>query len=157
MIEKNGFSLIEMMVVIVLIIMLASLTTLGLMQWSSNAKINEYRDMILSDIQFARSKSITSVPYAIVFSNSNYLLCQLNDTNNNLQRDNGETYTTIKTVQLPNGMTMTYNNGTELWFDRKGLPRTSNWALGMGTITITYDNLTRTITISSTGKIQYEQ
>ena len=156
MTEKKGFTLIELLIVMALIGTLTGIAALGLMQWKYNSTINEYRDLVLADLEFARSKSITSVPYVIVPGNGSYLLGQLNDTNNNLQKDPGENYNIIKTELLPNGLTIQYSNGQQLWFDRKGIPRTSNWALGMGTITIQYQGLNRTITVSSSGRIQYE-
>jgi len=43
-----------------------------------------------------------------------------------------------------------------LWFDRKGIPRCSNWGLGMTTINVTMSGRTKEVWIDRAGRTRYE-
>lgn len=43
-----------------------------------------------------------------------------------------------------------------LWFDRKGIPRCSNWGLGLTTLTFSIAGKTKTVSIDRAGRVRYE-
>ena len=72
-------------------------------------------------------------------------------------------------VALSTNVKVSKTGTDELWFDRKGIPKSSSWLLGNPTFTIWYDadgggtingnesDTSKTIIISDTGRIQYEK
>lgn len=180
---QAGYSLVEMLVVIAIASVLISIATIGFSQFITNSKLNEYRDNLLSYIQEARTRSITSMPYGIVFAANSYQFVMLKDgrcstttatacnidsdcpsgevcNSGNFQWDSVDSSVTVNNVSLGN-YTLTWNgcsNVTDhtLWFDRKGIGRCVDWSYGMGTITITSGSMSKTLVIDSTGKVKYE-
>ncbi|MBI4685720.1 MAG: prepilin-type N-terminal cleavage/methylation domain-containing protein [Nitrospirae bacterium] len=69
-------------------------------------------------------------------------------------------------VTMSTNVRISLSTGTELWFDRKGKPRTDSWTPLNGTLRVWYDNngdsayttgeQTKTIRIGNGGRIQYE-
>jgi prepilin-type N-terminal cleavage/methylation domain-containing protein len=71
------------------------------------------------------------------------------------------------TATLSTNVKVSKTGTDELWFDRKGIPKSSSWGIGNTTFTIWYDangngaadadESSQTIIISETGRIQYEK
>ncbi|MFA4829018.1 MAG: prepilin-type N-terminal cleavage/methylation domain-containing protein [Thermodesulfovibrionales bacterium] len=156
---EKGVTLVELMVVITILAVMLAFATLSMVGMSRGAKLNEARDQLLADIQDAKLKSISGVPHAIVVSSTSYTVSKLKADDANLIKDNAADVdgTPVSTVSLPSGMTITGPGASELWFDRKGIPKSSSWGFGNCTFTLTKDGETRTIKISQTGRVQYEQ
>jgi prepilin-type N-terminal cleavage/methylation domain-containing protein len=161
--KMKGFTLIELIIVISVIGIVSVIAPVGIDWWLSETRLTEARDKLLADLEFVRRQSITGEPHGIFFYTNKYEIRHLDDTNDNFVRDAGESAFLFPgsdgTIELMSDVTIAWNScsgGNELWFDRKGIPRCNNWALGMGTITITKDSRTKGLVINRTGKIKYE-
>jgi len=73
----------------------------------------------------------------------------------------------LNTYNFPSGMIIGWtrqtsasecSNATDvlLWFDRKGVPRCSNWGLGMTTLDLTLSGKTKSVVIDRAGRVKYE-
>ncbi len=170
----RGFTLLELMIVTAIIGILATLATLDAVSWYRESRLTESRDKLLADIEDAKLKSIAGVPHAIIVdgggsgTGTRYFVCSLNDTNGDFAKTTGETSTTLLTVDLPPSEKINVNGGDdELWFDRKGIPRTSGWGVLGQTATIWYDangngvcdsgEPIRKVVLSNSGRVQYEK
>ena len=182
---QAGYSLVEMLVVIAIASVLLSIAAIGFYDFITNSQLNEYRDNILSYVQEARTRAITSVPHGIVFASNRFQFVRLKDgrcsttstTECNADSDcptgevcnsgdfmydypAGEPSVLLNNVLVGNYV-LSWNgcsllSDTTLWFDRKGIPRCIDWSYGAGTITITAGSRSKTLVIDSTGKVKYE-
>jgi len=198
--KNSGVTLVELLIVIAIIGIIAALVTIDTGWFQKDARLTEARDKLLADIEEIKLKSITTVPHGIIVSGStstSYAVVQLKDyrcsnsdttacledsdctspgtctVTGNLKRDTGEAYATIVTQTVSSNAKIKVNlgGGTELWFDRKGVPRTSSWATLGREFTVWYDDdedndfasdstsdePRKTITISVAGRVKYEQ
>lgn len=168
--EIKGLTLIELVIVLAIIGIIAAFTTVEVSWWMRDSRLNEYRDRLLADLEDAKLKSVAGVPYGMFPTANGYEVRVLTDTDDDFQRDTGESaasFTPPVTVNLPTNYLLDWNNGAELWFDRKGIPRNSTWGYGVGTFTLWYDKngdgspdadeQKKTIVIDSAGRIKYEQ
>lgn len=86
----------------------------------------------------------------------------------NLRREAGESLDLLETHDTGNLVRLAWSRSSdvvepctgtgddELWFDRRGVPRCSNWGLGMSRITLSAGSTTMDVTLTRPGKIQYE-
>lgn len=183
--NNSGVTLIELIIVIAIIGIIVLFATVDTAWVQRDARVSEARDRLLADVEEAKLKSLAQVPHAIVIvSASSYKMVKLNDTNNNFKKDTSgtpETTTDIanSTVTLSTNVKVGLTSGTEFWFDRKGVPRTTNWGINGNTFRVWYDEIAngvidwtevgaldnenkcnepcRLIIISNTGRIQYEK
>jgi len=166
----RGFTLMELMVVISIIAIISVFAALNATSFIRDSRVTESRDLLLSDLEEIKLKSLAGAPHAVIVvggSGTSYLVSRLTDSNNDFARNAGETWTTLRTQTLPLNVKAALNGGDELWFDRKGIPRTAAWATMGRTFTLWFDangNNTadagepvRKITLSAGGRIQYEK
>ncbi len=166
----KGYTLIELFLVIIIIAILATFAMLNTAEWIRDANVKEARDMVIADIESIKLKSMSGLPHAILVSggtNTLFTVNQLIDTDGNFAKNGTETSSVERTETLPRRVKINNSSGEELWFDRKGVPRSSTWGESGTTIKIWYDTNnnntpdadepTRYITISFHGRIQYER
>lgn len=176
--KQAGFSLVELLITVALMGIIFAIAALSMTSMSRTAKLNETRDQLLADIEDVKLKSIAGTPRAVFVlegADSSYSLRALPANDANLQKDPADAASiiTLSTVTLPANMKVDLNgavdgtsNSTELWFDRKGVPRTNLWGILGRTLTVWYDadndnvldpgEPSKTITLSNAGRVKYE-
>lgn len=176
--NRTGVTLIELIIVIAIIGIIVLFATIDTAWFQRDARVTEARDRLLADIEDVKLKSLAQVPHAVFITcaGASYTVRRLTDANSNFKKDSGEGDDVLLTVSLStsSNVKVRYNTtctpgvGTsELWFDRKGIPKSSSWGIGNRTFTIWYDadgdnnidddETNKTIIISDTGRIQYEK
>lgn len=191
---RGGYSLVEVLTVIVIVSILAALASLGVYETIREGTLSRERDTLLANIEEAKARSISSRPSGIQFvdggasyqiiamrgecANTAPVKLCITDTDctasgsfcslGNFRYD-GTTgkIQVLSTHELGNGVTVSWNRVTSagecssaadklLWFDRKGVPRCTNWGLGMSTLTVTMGGRSKTVIIDSAGRTRYE-
>ncbi|MFZ3121766.1 MAG: prepilin-type N-terminal cleavage/methylation domain-containing protein [Thermodesulfovibrionales bacterium] len=199
--NRTGVTLVELIIVLAIIGIVALFVTMDVSWFMRDTRVAESRDRLLADIEDVKLKSLAQVPHAIVIvSATSYKMVKLNDRGRcstttttacfqdsdcpggetcdlsyrNFKKDSGETTSDIanSSVTLSTNVKISGPAGNELWFDRKGIPKSSSWLLGNTTFTIWYDTNgngaftgstdddnepRKTIIISNGGRIQYEK
>ncbi len=67
----SGFTIIELVVVLAIVAILISIAGIWAVSFIADATLSQMRDQLLQNIEEARSRSITSVPYGIEFNSAN--------------------------------------------------------------------------------------
>ncbi len=163
----RGFTMVELMVVISIIAIVATFAALNAASWLREARVGESRDLLVSDLEWIKLRSMAGVPHAVFVAggtSTSYSLQKLTDADSNFMRDIGESTTALRYIALPQNVKISLNGGDELWFDRKGVPRTGVWGVIGRTFTLWYDangnnavdggEFKREIVLSSGGRIQ---
>jgi len=66
----SGFTLIELLVVLTIMGIIIVIVSMNSVNFITDATLSQMRDQLLDNIEEARSRSITSVPYGIQFNNA---------------------------------------------------------------------------------------
>ncbi len=137
--KKDGFSFIELVVVVAILIILLSIATPMLMKYLKEYKVEEEISNIYSSLSSQRFKSMNSgIPHGIVFNSpTQYTVFTFNDKNYNLEFDGVQEEKNAKTIYLKYPL-RGLNAGTVILFDINGIVKTSNWASGTFTMYINY-------------------
>ena len=178
--RNDGVTLVELIIVIAIIGIIVLFATIDTAWFQRDARVTEARDRLLANLEEQKLKSLTRYPHGITVPNvtnaTSYTLVKLSDAAGaDFKRDAGDTSSIENLpaapenpVSLPTNVRMELTGtSTEIWFDRKGVPRTSSWTTLNTIIRIWYDadgdgvrdsdEITKRIDIENGGKIQYEQ
>lgn len=122
------------------------------------ASVNAYRLVRLADSGFCSATTTTSCDCTDGCSNAcpGGEICLFGD----FRRAGTESIFEVSAANLKPGVQITRSNACgdgELWFDRKGVPRCSDWnTLGFSTISFTSGGNTMRITLDRSGRVRYE-
>jgi len=177
--RNDGVTLVELIIVIAIIGIIVLFATIDTAWFQRDARVTEARDRLLANLEDMKLKSLTRYPHGITFPNltnaTSYTLVKLSDAAGaDFKRDSGDTASIENLpaapenpVNLPTNVRIRFSDSTELWFDRKGVPRTATWTVINRILFIWYDadgdgvqdadEITKRIDVENGGKIQYEQ
>lgn len=163
--KVRGFTALELLIVIALVVILSSFVFLWLRNLVLNQKLKATADSLMSLYQTARTYSMTgrsqigvggdwqSRPWGVYITGNTYILFE--DANYNCNYDSGEA---IKTLQADPSVNLQPAVGCNvIVFDKKGYPRNSSCGVGPCSITLqSTAGYRRTVYIDRFGRIRYE-
>jgi type II secretion system protein H len=148
--KNKGFSLVEMMVVVVVMAILATIAVPGFNNYMAQRRVSGAANQLFTDFMSARMQAIGQNNNVIVQLTSSTGYTIIRDLNGNGAVDAGETgpaksissdyYDVTFTSSTPSTDPVFYPNGT--------------LKPGLGTITVSNSSATKTITISTAGRIK---
>jgi len=152
-----GFSIIELLIVIAIISILMAVGISQYTKYKADRELMRQANMLMDEINWIKSQSISKEPHGIVITVSNYTLFKDLDGDCN--------YSAGEEIKDENGNPKVYNfesgitssTTQTIVFDRKGYPRDTNCGLGQMSITLS-NNLghKKLICISRYGRIKIE-
>ena len=174
--NRTGVTLVELLIVIAIIGIIVLFATIDTAWFQRDARVTEARDRLLAAIEDVKLKSLAQVPHAVFITcaGTSYTVRKLTDANSNFKKDSSEGDNVLSTVSLSTSTNVkvrynpTCTPGTdvsELWFDRKGIPRNDSWLTPNRTLTVWYDEngdnaytgeQAKQISVDNGGRILYE-
>jgi len=143
--KQSGITLIEIMTVIAIAAVLASIAIPSVVGWLPKYRMVNAGDELLSTLQACRIRAVrenADVVIALDFANDSYTAFV--DTSGNGLREAGER--SVKTAQMPPGIDLQDGTlGNTVTFNRRGFP-----AAG-GTVVVNNGSQTRTINLTLAG------
>ncbi len=136
--RQKGFSLLELLTILAILIILSGLAISSMTKWLNKAKAKVVAEQLVSDIQWARSLSLKYGSITMVFSSNKY----------EIRTSSG---TVLKTVSMPDGLSLSENFGSSLDFMSNSLPEEN------GTITISGFGKVYKVIVNLNGGVSLEE
>ncbi len=151
--RQHGFTLIEVLISVFIIIMVTTIITVSLSRYTRTQSLNGATRLVVSEIEDARSRTLSSQgssQYGVFFDDNRVVLFQ-GDSYDSGAATNEETVLDTR-VEITD-VTLT-GGGSAMIFERLSGETTHN---GTIEIALTSDALImRTITVQKTGLVSYE-
>lgn len=145
LVKKNGLTIIELLVVVAIIILLASVVLPSFKDFREDRVLKSATEDVLATLDRAHSQTLSSLEsstYGIHFESDKMVVFK-GDTYSESDPDNSEI--SIQSPATISDISLT-DDAVDVYFSRlKGLPSVS------GTITISTNSLSKVITVSPTG------
>ena len=149
--KVRGFSVFELLVVIVIIAILGSVAFIGLRNMVLRERLYSATTQVVNDLKEVQFRSMSSnATWGIRFfaNQSQYRIFSIQSGCRDVSPIN------IIDKSLPPGVKV--NNSYYVVFDRRGYPLNYSCGLGMGNVTVQNDYGSRVITVDRFGRIRYE-
>ena len=158
--DQQGFSLIELIVIIGIISILVVVAVPNFTDWRNDQNLKAAAREAVSSFQFARLEAArrdTTVTLRVTTGAGGVGKCtvfvdngQGGGTANNGQREGGEPL--LREMTVPKGITLTSSTLTTYQLNARGF--TVNGSAGAGTITLTDGKRSYTVTLTAAGGVQ---
>lgn len=152
----NGFTIFELLIVIAIMVILASMAIIGYTKFIENQRLKNCTDYLINYLETAKRYSISGKDgyvWGVDIETDRFILFK--DINQNCSIDSNEAYETLLFSSICPSVVVT--NPASIIFDKRGVPR--NAICGLGAVNIVLTNTigtTRTVFIDTLGRIRYE-
>lgn len=145
--KGSGFTLMEVMVVMAIIGILASISVPNFRNYMIQRRLNGATRQIMSDLMYARMQAVSqNNKFRVIFNGDGKQYTILDDNNDNDNADSGE-QTVVKNIQT-DYPDVTFSSNNNPIFSPRGT------ASSLPTITLTNSGGTKTITVAITGRVK---
>lgn len=148
--KDSGFTITELIVVIAIMAILASIAVPSVVGWLPNYRMSSATDELLSTLWLAQRRAVkenTDVAIDFDFANDSYVVCVVTSDNGNC--DAGEQI--VKSVQMPGGIDLAFVDLGNFQFDRRGFPTDIPNNPVSGNISISNSTTTQIINMTLAG------
>jgi type IV fimbrial biogenesis protein FimT len=155
MLRNKGFTLIELMIVIAIFAVIATVITPAFLSWRDQSKVRGDAVNLRASFEMAKLRAIKhNTNVVVLFPNTTSYQVFI-DTNNNGARDAGETLLADRSLKA--GVAITNNTfvGSDMAFNPRGMANGPN---STGTITMTSPGGKQySVVVSSFGRVRMER
>ena len=152
----KGFSLIELLIIISIISTLMAFSVNWYIKYEQDRRLTETANSLVADLQWAKEHSISGDNLYGVYidiNNKNYVVFKNLDLGCSFNAQNES----LRTRDLPNGLSFDNTQSVTFLFDRRGYPLSSSCGFGASTIILkNRNNLKKNIIVSRYGRIRVE-
>ncbi len=156
--RNSGFTIVELMIVVVIIAILGAVSGPPIMHWIEDSKLQSAQVNLRSDLQMAKTQAIKEkIPIGVRFETDKYIIFFDDGTGSGAIRGDGRKQDPNDKINeaplisrtLKKGITLSHNTGSYFGFDERGTTTRGSF----GTVTLTNGLVDKDINISITGHI----